>query len=257
MKKNLRRNKKYTTRTNLMSAQYGITLVALVVTIILMLILAGIVINLVIGENAIIKRVMKAGEEYKQAEVNEKKDLDKLYASILVAGDSKVTLNMEELEEYINSKVEEKLANNSTTAQSTGINTNAYICNNRNVTSTYSNVTTMTGFTKTSDENNNISQYLSYCDEDGYTVLKSGWYFIDMDVQAGSPGDCVELELYLCVNGTKVARARMGSRGMHWNYGQNSFSLFLKEGDKIYFIASQNGVNSRGSNVSGRCYPMF
>ena len=74
-----------------------------------MLILSGIVLNLLIGENGIIGKAQLAGNKYKQAEINEQSDLNELYASIRVAGDSQITLNMHELDEYINKKVEEKL----------------------------------------------------------------------------------------------------------------------------------------------------
>ena len=54
---------------------HGITLIALVITIIILLILAGIVINLTIGENGIIKRASQGGEKYKEAEAREKLEL--------------------------------------------------------------------------------------------------------------------------------------------------------------------------------------
>lgn len=49
----------------------GITLITLVITIILMLILAGIVLSLTLGENGIIKRAQESGIEYKKAEIKE------------------------------------------------------------------------------------------------------------------------------------------------------------------------------------------
>lgn len=58
-----------------MKNQKGITLLALVITIIIMLILAGIVISLTIGENGIIKRAQLAEKEYKEAESKEKLQL--------------------------------------------------------------------------------------------------------------------------------------------------------------------------------------
>ena len=48
----------------------GITLVALVVTIVVLLILAGISLNLVLGENGIITRAQEARDETAQAKVN-------------------------------------------------------------------------------------------------------------------------------------------------------------------------------------------
>lgn len=56
--------------------QKGITLVALVITIIVLLILAGITISLTLGENGIINRAKEAGNTYKNAQENEMKDLN-------------------------------------------------------------------------------------------------------------------------------------------------------------------------------------
>lgn len=49
----------------------GITLIALVITIIILLILAGVVINIVLGDNGLLKKTSEAVNKYKQAETNE------------------------------------------------------------------------------------------------------------------------------------------------------------------------------------------
>ena len=59
-----------------MKNQSGITLVALVVTIVVLLILAGVSINLVLGENGLITQAKEAREQTKSAEVNEKTQMD-------------------------------------------------------------------------------------------------------------------------------------------------------------------------------------
>ena len=56
-------------------SNHGITLIALVITIIILLILAGIVINLTIGENGIIKKAQQAGINYEEAGAREKLEL--------------------------------------------------------------------------------------------------------------------------------------------------------------------------------------
>ena len=86
----------------------GITLIGLSITVIVLLILTGVVLNLTIGENGIFKIAKQVGEDYTDAQNKELNELDKLYSSILVAEDSKVTLTMQELNEYIDNKVEEK-----------------------------------------------------------------------------------------------------------------------------------------------------
>lgn len=66
-----------------MKNKNGITLIALVITIILLLILAGVVLNLAIGENGIIKLAEKAGKNYLDASMYEQKELEKLYTEML------------------------------------------------------------------------------------------------------------------------------------------------------------------------------
>lgn len=49
----------------------GITLVALVVTIVILLILAGVTITMTLGENGLFTRAQAARKEYEQSEVQE------------------------------------------------------------------------------------------------------------------------------------------------------------------------------------------
>ena len=57
-------------------AQQGITLIALVVTIIVLIILAGVSINMLVGENGIITQVQTAKEENGRTEIIEKIQLE-------------------------------------------------------------------------------------------------------------------------------------------------------------------------------------
>ena len=56
----------------------AITLVALVVTIVVLILLAGVSINLVIGNNGIMQKAAKGREDYKVAAINEQLDLNKI-----------------------------------------------------------------------------------------------------------------------------------------------------------------------------------
>ena len=60
----------------MLKGQKGITLVALVITIIVLLILAGVTITLTLGENGIFKTSEKAGENYTQAQRDELEGLN-------------------------------------------------------------------------------------------------------------------------------------------------------------------------------------
>ena len=57
---------------NINNQEKGITLIALVVTIIVLIILAGIAINIIIGQNGIINKVTIAKEKNNMAQAEEK-----------------------------------------------------------------------------------------------------------------------------------------------------------------------------------------
>ena len=62
--------------------QRGITLIALVVSIIVLIILAGVSINMLVGENGIITQAQRVKKETEQAQVEEQKHLTMLEASV-------------------------------------------------------------------------------------------------------------------------------------------------------------------------------
>ncbi len=67
-----------TTVPNQNKRTHGITLIALVITIILLLILAGVVLNLTLGEHGILKQAQQGAEQYKISEILEKLELEKV-----------------------------------------------------------------------------------------------------------------------------------------------------------------------------------
>ena len=62
--------------------QNGVTLVALVVTIVVLLILAGVSISLVVGNNGIVKRAQEARDEHKAAAANEAANMEEAKTKI-------------------------------------------------------------------------------------------------------------------------------------------------------------------------------
>ena len=66
----------------------GVTLVALVVTIIVLIILAGISINLILGDNGIITIAKKAKENIELAKIEEETELNELYTQLETGGSS-------------------------------------------------------------------------------------------------------------------------------------------------------------------------
>ena len=63
---------------NANKSEKGITLIALVVTIVVLLILAGVSLNLVLGENGIIKKSKEARDKYAESAKNEQSELNKV-----------------------------------------------------------------------------------------------------------------------------------------------------------------------------------
>ncbi len=78
----------------------GITLVALVITIIVLIILAGISINLVLGENGLFNRAKKAAEDYKQAAIDEQKMTNDLEEGIDKIANDNRPKTIEEAKDY-------------------------------------------------------------------------------------------------------------------------------------------------------------
>ena len=84
----------------------GITLIALVITIVVLLILAGVSINLVLGNNGIITKAKDARLETRAASVEDKKDLWKADKE---AGTYIETTQVQTLEELLDSLLQENL----------------------------------------------------------------------------------------------------------------------------------------------------
>ena len=92
----------------------GITLVALVVTIIILLILAGVTINMVLGQNGLIQKSKIAKEKYENAALDEQAQLknatdlmDSLYGdySTVKVGDEVIKITAENAKNYYGYKV--------------------------------------------------------------------------------------------------------------------------------------------------------
>lgn len=74
----------------------GITLIALVITIIVLIILAGVSINLVLGEDGIFKRAVEAREKTEQAAINEQAMLNSVYEEMTKLDNEDPTKTVEE-----------------------------------------------------------------------------------------------------------------------------------------------------------------
>lgn len=84
----------------------GITLISLVITIILLLILAGVTLNFTIGENGIFKLAEDASKKYSNSAQVEKSEIDKIFGQIQIAtSGGAINIPIEDLESYINQKI--------------------------------------------------------------------------------------------------------------------------------------------------------
>ncbi len=94
-----------------MKRNTGIAMVSLVVTIIVLIILAGVSINTLIGENGIIEQAKRAKEVILNAQLSEERQLNDLYSELMIAtnDDSKITISMEDLNKLIDERIENKL----------------------------------------------------------------------------------------------------------------------------------------------------
>lgn len=79
----------------------GITLIALIVTIILMLILAGVVLSLTLGESGILQKTEQASEQYKISQIIDELELEK--ADLLIKRNGKVP-SVQEYVDYLIAK---------------------------------------------------------------------------------------------------------------------------------------------------------
>ncbi len=167
-----------------------------------------------------------------QAQKNELADLDKLYSSISVAGDSKITITMEELDEYINEKVEVQLNEKLKDVNSmrlTGIKQDTCLeykmTNGGNFNFNKMKMT----------EQGNIGEYLLYSEEnEDYTVLKSGFYFVKIYAQVGGNNGAKDSSMGFYINGNGIVSIYSWANKGEVDCNSNSGPIYLEKGDKIY-----------------------
>lgn len=148
MKMNLRQNK-------------GITLIALVITIIVLLILVGVTIVSLTGENGLLERAANAGKDTEEATEKEK-----LQIEVLASFDTDGHLNMSALKSNINSHISGATADDTTefplTIKYTATENEYKIDEHGNVEKT--KVTDRTGI--------NVGDYIDYSPGSGWRVLR-------------------------------------------------------------------------------------
>lgn len=188
----------------------GITLIALVITIIILLILAGVTIGQ-LTENGLFEKIKLAEEKYTNEEKLENETL-KNYNN--------------QIKQYIYGTRDEL------TGKEIGISGYTHIFR-ASLNNTEISEKQLSDFTRTTF--NNFDEYLKY--ENGYlTCIKDGWYELQMTAKAySSSGTGSYVITYLIINDysqtfTNSVSVNLNSRG----YSDiNSKTLYLKQGDKI------------------------
>ncbi len=193
----------------------GITLIALVITIIVLLILAGVSIGLAVGDNSVVKKGALANENTKNAETAERARL--AFTSVIMDGTGIVT--KEKFEEAINTEFSEK---ENVTIEEDVVN-NEFIVKKDNVEidriEKYSTQQVDTskglwyGLAKISDDRNILSQ-LKFIKESNYSANIEWFipgnikiithYYIETDAETGDSRVVVEPPIRTNLNTNEV-----------------------------------------------------
>ena len=213
----------------------GISLVALVVTIIVLLILAEIALTLTFGKNGIIGSAIKAKEEYEKSAKNEQDYLENLYSSIKIADneDAEITINMKNLQSIIDERVDIKVQEKMTTGI-TGINEKSLLMSSINQSLNVENVN-ITSFTNTFTEGE-FAKYFEYNSSNGeLTCKEEGWFLVSLSLSMhGEPSDYCSQVLALFINGVNIASVRGSITSKStMSDDENNTTIYMKKGDKI------------------------
>lgn len=202
----------------------GITLIALIVTIIVLLILAGIGISMLVGENGILNKSKLAKENSDAAGQEEENRLSK---------------NNEMIEKYTTSR-----GDTSITSASPDLLTSIALPSS-NASSraggTYNGSTS--SYTKTNGTR--FENYLSYEDGKGWTVLKSGNYLFNAIV--GSVRYSSDTGVYSFIkinsNSIEITNHYLNSSNIVGNDCGN-ITIYLEQGDVIDYQYSFNAATT-------------
>lgn len=252
----------------------GITLVALVITVIILLILAGITLGFVFGKNGIIGMAKNAGKNYVDAENEEGKTLNELYSSMMVATNegSQITVNIEDLkkiidqsveqkvdarlEEKLDSKVEEKV-NEALQGKNPKLILTVSLPGSNGTARAVGTYKASTSFTKVETENYNT--YLKENEDKTWTVLKSGNYLIKNTCNCFWVSNLTSTWNNVLVNDQKIPINFAMARNDKMNYGANTntSTLYLEEGTKLDFSNDLNESAAAYHSSSFFIYAMF
>lgn len=200
----------------------AITLIALIVTIIILLIIASISIQFLLGENGILNKAKLASNEYSNAQEKE---------------NVKISNTADIIDQYTTSRA------------STSVNMSSIHSPIFNIGYSSSS-TILTAGTKyiadfTRNTSSEFSSYLSYNSTTGnLEVLKSGWYYLNSSVRAMRSSGDGSLTINLIVNNMVFPNADswMNSTNTEVQSDQST-TLWLNQGDTVNFkVTNTNSI---------------
>lgn len=231
----------------------------LIITVILLLILAGVAIHFAIGDNGIFKIANEAKKDYIEGQNKEEKDLEDLYSSMLVATgeDTKITISMEDLNALIEHKVKE-VVNESKMCAPILLTTASLPNTGSSTRNTGSYKASSESYTK--EDTENMEKYLEYQEGKGWKVKKSGFYFFGCtkDHQATSHQQVSTISK-LYINEIEYKWMIGSSSSDISNYSNcesDNLTLYLKADDIIDFEFSCSGTG-KYSFAEFAIYTMF
>lgn len=247
--------------------QNGITLIALIITIVILLILAGVVLNLTIGERGIFNIAKNASKNFMDAQNKELSDLDKLYSELKIAtGDnSQITVNIEDLkkiiQEEVNSQldatVDEKINERMKTGVN-GISSGSLLLEAINDRTSVTSGENLTSFILS--PSSSFSEYFDYNTSNGeLTCKQEGWYMLHHRIVIKNTNNNWSSVLFRSmVNGIDLANDYVDD-ALSSTYNcrnSNSYSVYINQGDKVSVNKTLNNQSATSFHVIWRIYKL-
>lgn len=203
-----------------MNKNKGITLIALIVTIIVLLILAAVSIGMIVGDNGILNKAKTVSEESKIAQDEENNRLGSYNDYMEGIVTSRGTIN-------INSSNPILL----TSAANTNSGASARAAGTYKASST--------SFIKTNTDQ--FSSYLSFTDGNGWKILKSGNYLINCEINSTYASAATNIYGRLQINqNTTIALAKEWVTSSQAGVAAGNMPIYLEENTNIDYLFSNS-----------------
>lgn len=204
-----------TQENSMLLLHHGITLISLIITIIILLILAGVGLNFIIGNNGIFNLAQTAKQKYENSAEKEEAELAKVNEYI-ANGRETVVISKEEYEAL----------------KPKSIKQDSLILSSANTSKSLQNIN-LNSFTNTFSDN--FEEYFLYNSNTGeLTCKKAGWYMINQNVEITHTGNWSCINFYLYINDINVSHCRAKAfSGANGQSNSSSMTIFLNSGDRV------------------------